>query len=902
MGNLKFGDVYTKDLDLVIQAPPVYNFPAKDVTTEHIPGRNGDLTIDNKCWQNVERTYSLAAVFRPNSNFIENAEKLVKFLTAKSGYQRLEDSYDPKVYRMAQFKSNGALQNYYDEATAINVTFDCKPQRYLKDGEIPVLFSGSSATLENPTGRPALPIICINGVTHVDNQVLLVTIRNNDKVTSTITISDVPSGDVIIDSEMQTVASEENGDINDCVSLNDKEFPVLGEGETEVAIDKYTEQTTVIEKYDIIMSNNKQTCLALYKPYDAIVESKQKTFAVKSYNLLKQQVQEIYQADAYGNYCLSYAKNHGGNYTFISFNTVMSATSQSYSFQTDYSSKPAWLNISTSNGKIIVTVGDLSSFDDQDSNISTTYAYFISSSDKVVRRLQTGWKIGEFAESATVTITVYPAHKSTGNLKVDYSGYDLPSWLSFEVTYDKTYNDSISGQNNVWVLKALSYKSNAAGYYYLPKSGLFGKAGWATLSSGTVLTTLEWSSYKKAFMPSGISTSATASFEYSYLESAPQYETIYIDKVDENGNVIKDANGNPIKEPSNKVHFNVVALDATLTSIKYTAIDTGYFRCNDGDQGTAWRKVTAGSDIPAACGFANTVGAPNMVYYMESLPTYDKVDGFPEWLDPNPVLSGSDVANGNPTTIELKVKVADWYRCTYISSGEELYTAWTYLAVNATLGSIGHSHGPDDSYSAYMVEGESGTFPIKTYTYIDSDGHQINDIGFFYLDSEGHQIEYPDNLPPSWLKVDVIPGVNEDGSDTTLEFRANAAGSFNWDANTVWINKQVGGELVTSTNKDDTTVNYLASTPSYPTSYPLYDITVNKNAITGNPESISFTVKSGKAGYFRAKNSSNWKYYEDGEEICNSKISETTTIYNLQVASGSLSSLEISITPRWWDL
>ena len=38
MGNLKFGDVYTKDLDLIIQAPPVYNFPAKDLSTEHIPG------------------------------------------------------------------------------------------------------------------------------------------------------------------------------------------------------------------------------------------------------------------------------------------------------------------------------------------------------------------------------------------------------------------------------------------------------------------------------------------------------------------------------------------------------------------------------------------------------------------------------------------------------------------------------------------------------------------------------------------------------------------------------------------------------------------------------------------------------------------------------------------------
>lgn len=895
MGNLRFGDIYTKDLDLVIQSEPTYTFPAKDVTVEHIPGRNGDLVIDNKSWQNVERVYSLASVFRPGTNFIENAEKIIKFLTDKKGYQRLEDSYDPNVFRMAQFKSNGALSNYYDQATVISVTFDCKPQRYLKDGEIPVVFSGSSAALENPTGCPALPIISISGIEHEDKDVFLVTVKNDNKVTSTITLSDVPSGDVIIDSELQTVSSIQNGDVNKYVSLNDKEFPSLGKGNPEVYINKYTEKTNIVEQYNLIISENKQTCLALYKPYDAIVETKQKSIFLKSYNLLKQQVQEVYEAKAYSQYCLEKANN----YTFISFNTVMNETSQSFTFQSDYSAKPDWLTISgpDSNGMITVSVGSLSSF----APFSTSVAYFISNNDKVIRKLAAGAVIGTFKESTTVTISVYPASTASGNpMAVDYSDYDMPDWLKFEIVPD---NDGSPTK--------IVYKSNKLGYFYLPKSGLFGKAGWALLQPNAELTSLAWNSSKKKFMPSGISTSTTASFEYFYLESIPQYEPTYRDVLDENGNVKRDANGNPIREIDNDVHFNVSALNNNITSIKYTAKDTGYYRCNDSDQGSGWRYLTAGSDIPASCGFVNTVTASNIVYFMAQLPTYDKIDGFPEWLNPKPILDGYSYdnyptnRNGNPSTIDFEVLVSNWYRYTYPVDGNDNNTEWFYKTAGSALGKPSESipdRGPNDNFTAYMVEGPSGEFPIKQYSYTDSDGHTINDIGFFYINNEGQQVEYPDNLPPSWLKVDVIPGSNEDMSDATIDFKANSVGSFNWDANTVWINKQVDDVLVTSSYKDDTSVNYLSITPDYPTTYPLFNIVVNKNLVTGNPESISFVVKQGKAGYFRAKTDSSWKYYEDGEEICNSKVSESTTIYNLEEKDDSLDNLEIVITPRWWSL
>lgn len=60
---LIFNDISSADLGLVIQAPPAYEFPERDMTSTHIVGRNGDLIVDNKCYKNVTRSYNLAMAY-----------------------------------------------------------------------------------------------------------------------------------------------------------------------------------------------------------------------------------------------------------------------------------------------------------------------------------------------------------------------------------------------------------------------------------------------------------------------------------------------------------------------------------------------------------------------------------------------------------------------------------------------------------------------------------------------------------------------------------------------------------------------------------------------------------------------------------------------------------------------
>ena len=143
MGIVMFNGTSSQDLHALVQTAPEYEFPEKDYSVTHVEGRNGDIVIDTGSWQNVPRTYNLNIDTRKIS-YAEVASKLVQWLHSASGYARLEDSYEPDFYRMAMYKDSGSISNIYSKAGQIEISFDCKPQRYLKSGEVSDLFTSNT--------------------------------------------------------------------------------------------------------------------------------------------------------------------------------------------------------------------------------------------------------------------------------------------------------------------------------------------------------------------------------------------------------------------------------------------------------------------------------------------------------------------------------------------------------------------------------------------------------------------------------------------------------------------------------------------------------------------------------------------------------------------------------------
>lgn len=147
------------DYDLLVGAQNTFNAPKRSVTKYTIPGRNGDLIKDNGCFENISVPYTVVC----KSGFENLADSISAWLKSPTSYCRLEDSHHPEYYRMglvtdAITYTTGAL-NHSAKAT---VTFDCKPQKWLTEGERVEKFT-SAGTIFNPTKFASKPLIKVYG-------------------------------------------------------------------------------------------------------------------------------------------------------------------------------------------------------------------------------------------------------------------------------------------------------------------------------------------------------------------------------------------------------------------------------------------------------------------------------------------------------------------------------------------------------------------------------------------------------------------------------------------------------------------------------------------------------------------------------------------------------------------
>ena len=149
---------------------------AKDYTSVSVLGRSGDLQISNNRYKNI--TVKVRVYVR--SNMEQNIRAMRSYLESVNGYARLELSDQPNEYRIGLFEDMFAPKPYDRNVGAVELTFDCKPQRYLKSGEIPV----SASELWNPTYFDSHPLIrCYgNGSLTINSQTITVASNPYDYV------------------------------------------------------------------------------------------------------------------------------------------------------------------------------------------------------------------------------------------------------------------------------------------------------------------------------------------------------------------------------------------------------------------------------------------------------------------------------------------------------------------------------------------------------------------------------------------------------------------------------------------------------------------------------------------------------------------------------------------------
>ena len=227
MGVIIYNGKSSEELGIRIARFPDYTMPERVYENVHVPGKNGDVVMDTGTFNNVNREYDIS-VPALNNDYYRTIDQISKWLHSSSGYARLEDTYDQEHYRMAIYKESSTIENLFNEAGQATIAFECKPQRYYKVGDVPVLCT-SSRVIFNHTGFVSLPIMVVKINRNVTGTITIngkqITIKEQD-------ISDTL--DITIDSEVQDAYSG-TLNMNSMISTTDGEFPKLDPGNNNVS-------------------------------------------------------------------------------------------------------------------------------------------------------------------------------------------------------------------------------------------------------------------------------------------------------------------------------------------------------------------------------------------------------------------------------------------------------------------------------------------------------------------------------------------------------------------------------------------------------------------------------------------------------------------------------------------
>jgi phage-related protein len=119
--------------------------------------------IDKGYYENILIKYDVVVQASTQQEFREAVSDYRNAIVSQLGYQRLTDKYHPEEYRLAMYDS-GFDENpsFHGSNAVFTLKFNCKPQRFLIDGEDEVAIT-SGDTLTNPTLYEAHPLIVAEG-------------------------------------------------------------------------------------------------------------------------------------------------------------------------------------------------------------------------------------------------------------------------------------------------------------------------------------------------------------------------------------------------------------------------------------------------------------------------------------------------------------------------------------------------------------------------------------------------------------------------------------------------------------------------------------------------------------------------------------------------------------------
>ncbi len=153
-----FRNKTSEDFYLYVESYPQQVIPARKRTTITVPGRSGDLHIEENAFENVVLPF--ACYFHAPVPMPTALSGIANWLNVP-GYWPLTSAYDPEHIRMASFLGPVDVENHLNRYGRCILRFDCKPQRYHKSGLQSIMFEETGFLRH--MGYGAEPVITVRG-------------------------------------------------------------------------------------------------------------------------------------------------------------------------------------------------------------------------------------------------------------------------------------------------------------------------------------------------------------------------------------------------------------------------------------------------------------------------------------------------------------------------------------------------------------------------------------------------------------------------------------------------------------------------------------------------------------------------------------------------------------------
>lgn len=162
LGHFVFNGHNSDEFGICIENTPSLDRPERKHNVYQIPGRNGDIVEMLDAYDNINKTYTVWAANDYFTDVTKDYNAIAAWLYTTNGYTRLEDDFEPDIFRLAYFVGPMDVENLLNMYGKTKLTFNCRPERYFKDGEKTITITNGS-TIINKTAFTAKPLICITG-------------------------------------------------------------------------------------------------------------------------------------------------------------------------------------------------------------------------------------------------------------------------------------------------------------------------------------------------------------------------------------------------------------------------------------------------------------------------------------------------------------------------------------------------------------------------------------------------------------------------------------------------------------------------------------------------------------------------------------------------------------------